>query len=120
MPTRALSLHRYSHLLYRYLKPLRLKVALLALLIFSTIGLQLLNPQIIRAFIDAALAKAEPRALLWAALAFLGSSLLLQGVNLATTYLSEDAGWRATNQLRTDLAQHCLHLDMAFHNEHTP
>lgn len=120
MMTSTRSLKRYGYLLHRYLKPLRLKVTFLTLLIFGTIGLQLLNPQLIRIFIDAALTKTEPHTLVWAALTFLGSSLLLQGINLAATYLSEDIGWRATNQLRTDLARHCLHLDMTFHNEHTP
>ena len=28
--------------------------------------------------------------------------------------------WTATNALRSDLARHALHLDMSFHNEHTP
>ncbi|MFN8486825.1 MAG: ABC transporter ATP-binding protein [Caldilineaceae bacterium] len=112
--------NRYGALLSRYLNPLRGKVALLALLIFSTLGLQLLTPQLVRIFIDAALAKAAPQTLLLMALAFLGASLLLHGLTLAGTYLSEDIGWRATNQLRTDLVQRCLRLDMAFHQEYTP
>jgi hypothetical protein len=29
-------------------------------------------------------------------------------------------GWRATNQMRNDLAHHCLNLDMDFHHQHTP
>lgn len=28
-------------------------------------------------------------------------------------------GWRATNQLRADLALHCLKLDLGFHHDHT-
>jgi ABC-type multidrug transport system fused ATPase/permease subunit len=117
-----LPLKRYWDLLAKYLQPLRFKVALLALLIFSMIGLQLANPQIIRYFIDTALAGAGPddRGLWLAALAYLLAALLLQGVGVAATYVGEDVGWRATNHLRADLARHCLHLDMAFHNEHTP
>jgi ABC-type multidrug transport system fused ATPase/permease subunit len=29
-------------------------------------------------------------------------------------------GWTATNALRADLAEHCLYLDMSFHNARTP
>ncbi len=41
-------------------------------------------------------------------------------VRTGAAYLTEDVKWRATNWLRNDLARHCLKLDMAFHNEHTP
>ena len=41
-------------------------------------------------------------------------------MGVAATYVGEDVGWQSTNQLRADLARHCLHLDMSFHNEHTP
>ncbi len=119
-----LPLKRYWELLRKYLKPLRFKVLLLALLIFTTIGLQLVNPQITRYFIDTAInhqgKENVNQTLFFTALAFLGAALLLQGVSVAATYVGEDVGWRATNQMRADLAQHCLHLDMAFHNDHTP
>jgi len=111
---------RYWALLVQYLQPLRFKVSLLALLIFSTIGLQLVNPQIIRRFLDTAATTSDTRPLLIAAGIFLIASLLLQALNVAATYLGEDVGWRATNQLRADLARHTLRLDMSFHNEHTP
>lgn len=118
------SLKRYWHFLIRYLRPLWAKTALLALLIFATIALQLINPQIIRYFIDTALAtgtgESQTRPLMWAALTFLGCALLLQGLGVVATYVGEDIGWRATNQLREDLAYHCLRLDMTFHNTHTP
>jgi len=115
-----LPLRRYWDLLSQYLKPLRFKVVLLTGLIFSTIGLQIVNPQIIRYFIDTAMAQGDNRYLLWAALAFLGAALLLQALTVAATYVGEDVGWRSTNQLRSDLARHCLKLDMSFHNEKTP
>ncbi|CAN5446111.1 ABC transporter ATP-binding protein [soil metagenome] len=119
-----LPLKRYWDLLTKYLKPLWRKVLLLALLILTTISLQLLNPQIIRFFIDTAInSRGHPsvnQTLFLTALTFLGTALLLQGVSVASTYVGEDVGWRATNQMRADLARHCLHLDMAFHNNHTP
>ncbi|MEZ4711556.1 MAG: ABC transporter ATP-binding protein [Caldilineaceae bacterium] len=34
--------------------------------------------------------------------------------------MTEDVKWRATNWLRNDLSDHCMRLDMSFHNEYTP
>ena len=42
------------------------------------------------------------------------------GTAFATTYVGEDVSWTATNALRADLTQHCLRLDMDFHNARTP
>jgi ABC-type multidrug transport system fused ATPase/permease subunit len=115
-----LPLRRYWDLLLKYLKPLKLKVSLLTLLIFASLGLQLINPQLIRYFIDTAVAGGDYEILLRAALTFLGVSLLLHGVSVATIYVGADVGWQTTNRLRADLARHCLKLDLSFHNEHTP
>jgi ABC-type multidrug transport system fused ATPase/permease subunit len=106
--------------MFEYLYPLRRKVYLLAGLIFATLVLQLVNPQIIRRFIDTAVSTTNTQPLIWAGVLFLVTSLLLQLVGVAATYVGEDVGWQSTNQLRADLARHCLHLDMSFHNEHTP
>lgn len=118
------SLQQYWAFFIKYISPLRKKAALLAVLILAMIGLQLVNPQIIRYFIDTAtatgVAGAKTQSLVWAALTFLGAALLLQGISVAAVYVGEDIGWRATNQLRADLALHCLRLDMSFHNNHTP
>ncbi|HEY8599052.1 MAG TPA: ABC transporter ATP-binding protein, partial [Thermomicrobiales bacterium] len=35
-------------------------------------------------------------------------------------YLGEVIGWTATNELRADLAAHCLGLDQSFHKERSP
>ena len=115
-----LPLQRYWALLAHYLAPLRWKVGLLAGLIFSGIALQLVNPQFIRYFIDTATNSGDTQSLYIAALIFLGASLLLQGISVAATYVGEDVGWQSTNQLRADLARHCLRLDMSFHNDRTP
>ena len=50
----------------------------------------------------------------------MGGGLLRQIVTTAGQYVTEDVGWRATNDLRRDLGRHCLGLDMGFHNETTP
>ena len=49
-----LPLKRYWDLMFQYLSPLRGKVALLGLFIFTNMGLTLVNPQLVRRFIDTA------------------------------------------------------------------
>jgi ABC-type multidrug transport system fused ATPase/permease subunit len=73
-----------------------------------------------RQFIDAAQGGAAHETLLRAALLFLGVALLQQATSVWATYLGENVGWTATNELRTDLADHCLRLDMSFHNARSP
>jgi ATP-binding cassette subfamily B protein len=117
-------LRQYGRLLGQYLRPLWWPVVLLAILLFTGIGLQLVNPQIMRRFIDVATLQAEDAgagaALLRNALLFLGLALVQQVVSVLAAYVSENVGWSATNALRADLARHCIHLDMSFHNAHTP
>lgn len=109
----------YWSLLSQYLKPQWLRALLLALLLLSSIGLQLLNPQIMRFFIDTALAGGPFRSLMNAALIFFGVALLNQGLSVVNTYFSEYVAWSATNALRLDLLLHCLKLDQSFHHGHT-
>ena len=87
---------------------------------FTGIGLNLLNPQIIRYFIDTAQADGAVQNLVWAGIAFLAIGIIRQGVQIVSSYLGQDVGWRATNQMRNTLAHHCLNLDMGFHHAHTP
>ena len=115
-----LSTRHYRELLARYLGPQRGRVIVLAVLLLSSIGLQLVNPQILRYFIDAASAGGAARSLLGAAALFIVVALAAQGVAVAATYVGEKVGWLATNRLREDLTLHCLELDMPFHNTRTP
>lgn len=110
----------YWQLLANYLKPQRKRVALLAILLFAVIGLRLVNPQIIRQFLDAAQGGAATQQLWMAGGLFLLFALLVQSLSVAATYIGETVGWNATNALRADLALHCLRLDMSFHNTKTP
>jgi ATP-binding cassette subfamily B protein len=113
-------LRQYWDLLSRHIRPQRARFALLAALLLSGIGLQLVLPQIVRAFIDATSAGASGRALLYAALGFVGTALLQQGLGVAATYVGENVAWSATNALRGELARHCLSLDLSYHGAHTP
>ena len=111
---------QYAALLSQYLKPQWIRVVLLAFFMFSGIGLALLNPQILRYFIDTAKAGGERQDLVIAGVAFLAIGVVGQVLMLVNTYLGQDIGWRATNWMRGDLAHHCLQLDMSFHHERTP
>ena len=73
-----------------------------------------------RFFIDTAEAGGPTRALLLAALVYLVAGLLGRGLTFATSYVSLNVAWKATNALRGDLTRHCLRLDMPFHKTHTP
>ena len=115
-----LSFGQHRRLLTTYLAPQRAQVALLAGLLLAGIGLQLLNPQVMRFFIDTAAAGGPTRALLLAALVYLVAGLLGRGLTFATSYVGLNVAWEATNTLRSDLTRHCLRLDMPFHKTHTP
>ena len=100
--------------------------------------LPLLSPQIIRFFIDSATNKLDQSKdvlgpilipfskmlgqdpLIIAASLFIAVSILGQLVRLVHNYLAQDVAWKTTNQMRGDLAEHCLSLDMSFHNQKTP
>jgi ATP-binding cassette, subfamily B, bacterial len=110
----------YWRLLVTYLKPQWLSVVLLSILLMSNIALQLINPQVIRYFIDTTQAGNSLSTLLIAAGLFLAIAFLQRTVAFSSTYTAENVGWTATNALRADLALHCLRLDMSFHKTHTP
>ncbi len=105
-------------LLWRYLLPHKRKMAWLFALLFTNIGLQLVNPQILRRFIDSA---AQPAAgeLIGIAALFAGTAVLGNIASGLAAYVGEDVAWSATNALRADLARHTLGLDMSFHKAHT-
>ncbi|WP_284640571.1 ABC transporter ATP-binding protein [Paenibacillus silviterrae] len=109
----------YSRLLKQYLQSQRKSIIWLSVLLLSGILLQLVHPQIIRYFIDTAQSQGSMEPLWYAALLFLGATLVQQLVSVAAAYVGENVGWVATNQLRGDVAAHCLKLDMSFHKSHT-
>lgn len=113
-------LSRYWELLSKYLKSQRWLFALLTALLLLSIGLQLFIPQIVRSFIDTARSGASIDTLFLAGLAFIGISLFQQVMTVVAVYIGETVAWVATNDLRNDLARHCLYLDMSYHNDHSP
>ncbi len=113
-------LKQYRHLLATYLTPQRGHMIWLSITLLSSIVFQIINPQIIGYFIDAATSGATQPRLIGAAVAFMAIALLIQVLSIIATYLSETIAWSATNALRLDLARHCLQLDLTFHKAHTP
>jgi len=111
---------QYWDLLAPYIKFQKTRFIWLAVFLFSSIGLQVINPQIMRYFIDAATTSRASENLKIAALAFIAIALIQQVVGVIATYLGENVAWTATNELRSDLARHCLKLDMSFHNNTSP
>ena len=113
-------LGQYLDLLATPIKSHRALFVLLAVLMLGGTALQVINPQIVRTFIDAASTGSGGEKLVYAALAFLGIALLQQAVTVGASYLGANLAWITNNALRIELNRHCLHLDMRFHNEHTP
>lgn len=93
---------------------------LLGVLLLASLGMELVNPLILRQFIDSALVGQPVDSLLGVALVFLGVAVGGQIISVLETYVAENVGLTATNKLRADLALHVLRLDPSFHGEHTP
>ena len=118
--SRRTAVSSWSRFLRAYLKPFRVRFALLAVLLLGGIALELLGPQLVRSFIDGATAHGATAALLPIALLALAVALVNQIAGAGATYVGQDVGWAATNLLREDLALHLLRQDMRYHNTHTP
>lgn len=109
-----------KNLLRTYLRPQKGRVALLALFIFTNLGLQLLIPQIMRDFIDSVIGGEALNSLVRLGVYFLIAALGQQVIAIFTAYYAQNVGWAATNALREDLTRHALRLDMRFHKAHAP
>ena len=113
-------IRQYFALLRTYLRPQWRWVLVLAGLLLLTIGLRLVNPQILRSFLDVATSGGDGGTLVRAALLFFGLALTGQALSVAAAYVGETVAWSATNALRLDLLRHALELDATFHREHSP
>jgi ATP-binding cassette subfamily B protein/ATP-binding cassette subfamily C protein len=89
-------------------------------MLFSSVGLQILNPQLLGFFIDTVTTSGNIQKLFLATFLFSGIAILVQILTVVTSYLGETVAWIATNALRLDLVQHCLCLDLSFHQFHPP
>jgi len=110
----------YFRLFSGYLRPYRAKAALLAAVLAVSIVFQLINPQIVKRFIDGATGGDQTSTLIPLAIMFMVVAVLHQLLLVWATYLAEQIGWSATNQMRADLAEHVMSLDMGFHKGTSP
>ncbi len=109
----------YWDILEKYLKRRKRAFFLLSFLILAGIALQLINPQIMRLVIDGALGGKPNGFLLLLAGIFISVAFVQQGFAVCSAYVGESLAWKATNELRADLAEHCISLDMKYHNDTT-
>ena len=110
----------YVGLLARYMAPLWPRTLLLAVLLGSALALQLVHPQIVRDFVDAAQQGGDVDPLYAAGALYLVVGVVYMTILTASRYVGGDLGWRATNRLRSDLVLHVLRLDLTFHHVHPP
>ena len=82
-----MKLNSYRALLSEHLKPQMRRVLLLAVVLFVDIGLQLINPQIIRRFIDTVKSDTPLDVLMYLALLFIGVSVVQQGISVCSAYV---------------------------------
>lgn len=110
----------YRATLTTYLLPYRGRLTLLLAALLASIGLQLAVPLLLRRFVDAALAGTVASSLVAIGVAYLMAGIVNQLLSAAATFVGADLGWRATNALRHDLADHLIGLDMSYHTGTTP
>jgi ATP-binding cassette subfamily B protein len=119
-PPASPSLRQYRDLLSRYLKPQKGRVIGMAAVLMAGIAIKLINPQVLRYFLDTAQTNGAAHNLYAAAGLFLAFAILQQVMNLATQTTAALVGWASTNRMRSDLTLHILRLDMPFHKSRTP
>lgn len=110
----------YRAALTTYLWPHRRMLALLAVVLLASIGLQLVVPLVLSDFIDAVLGARPVSTLTGIGIAFLVAGIATQVLEAMAAVLGARVGWDATNALREDLAEHLLGLHAGFHTETTP
>jgi ATP-binding cassette subfamily B protein len=121
LPTQTFqSLKRYWRLLARYLRPHRMHMAVLALILCASIAIQMITPLVASRFIDQATSGGAMRGLVFLALLTMALALAGQAMAVAETFVAESVSWSATNEMRADLLAHLLRLDATFHTAHTP
>lgn len=96
------------------------RLALLGLLLAVSSALPLAGPQLLRAFIDQAVAGRPIAALALIAGTYVAVALSGQALAVAAAYGATQLAWTVTNDLRGLLLHHTLELDLSFHGTHPP
>ncbi len=107
-------------LLAAYLRPERRQLSALVGILVVAMVLPLAGPVLVGRFVDAALAGRPTDVLVGLAALFLLTTLTGDGLQLVVTWLSVRLAWRVGNNLRADLCEHALSLDLDWHGDHSP
>jgi ATP-binding cassette subfamily B protein len=102
------------------LRPMLGRVAVFAAVLAAGSALPLAGPQLLRAFIDRAVAGRPPAVLAGIAGAYIAVALAGQALAVAATYGAARLAWTTANRLRAELAGHALGQDLSFHGAHPP
>jgi ABC-type multidrug transport system fused ATPase/permease subunit len=102
------------------LRPQRRLVAIMGAVLAVAGALPLVGPVLIARFIDAAIDGASARWLTTLALIYIGIGIARQVMSLLVAWTATDLAWRVTNELRSELTDHVLGLDLAFHRSTSP
>jgi ATP-binding cassette, subfamily B, bacterial len=108
-----------ASLLRRYVGPHKIQMAALAGILVLSVGLSVVAPLILGAFVNRAVSRVPESSLVEFATAYLMIAVLAGLLWIASEYLGARVAWQATNSMRADLLEHCLGLDMRFYEEHT-
>lgn len=112
---------KYYTLLKDYLAPFKGQVIILTVLMLSQTAIMIVNPQIIRYYIDVVTSENPILSrLTFAAFLYIFFALIQQILTVATVYSSQSVAWNSTNVLRSRLLRHAMDLDMDFHNKYKP
>ncbi len=134
-------LQKYWEVQKKYLAPFKKRLGFLAVLLVGGIILQIITPLIVERYINLA-TQGVPlqnlneffktlslpfanigsviRTLILLASLYIILMVVQQGITLFSVYVGQNLSWSTTNKLRFDLTEHCLKLDMTFHNEYKP
>lgn len=102
------------------LRPHRRRLGVLTAVLLAGTLLPLVGPALIGRFIDRALAGATTGALLTLAGLYLLVAVTGRICLMGATYAASSLAWDIGNDLRAELVEHVLGLDMAFHGQHAP
>ncbi len=111
---------KYWLLQKKYMAPYKRQIVMLTILLLSNIFLRIINPRIIKFYIDSVSTETGTTLLYQAAILFLTIALAQQVLVVFSVFISQNLAWGSTNSLRSDLFRHSMDLDMTFHNKHNP
>jgi len=96
------------------------RLTLLGVILAVSSALPLAGPQVLRAFIDQAVAGEPIAVLALIAGTYVAVALVGQALAVAATYGATQLAWTVTNDLRGTLLRHVMTLDLSYHGTHPP